>query len=523
MLKVGIDLGTTNTVVSYINENGEWERIKFANGRKEDPYLLPSVVAVINQIPVVGRDAVEHTAVKPQDCCTSRKREMGQRSVSWLIGAEYFSPERLSEYILREVHSELSRQFKGKTFNAFVTVPAGFTNNARFATKNSLKSAGFFVEENCLADEPIAAAIAYSTELSDNEYVLVVDIGGGTFDLCLLKSNIIGSTTSPDRLIPISVGSDINNGLFLGGDAVDDIIYRYMVNEFNLSHGTNVPKDINNPGTSSNEEIIAAAIMKSMMLEIKNSIYNGVDASCYRTDILPGKDLDFKLSPDKYCELMAQPFIEGDYDSLSIVNGFKFCIDNLFRGIDPDIRRKVGKVLVVGGMAHEICLNRLLKSEFSNVIVAPDNQALYLVSKGAAICNSNMKPKIDNVAYTSIGLVLQNGATVKNIINEGSVIENGVIFEHNFKVKDKDATAVKIMLAEYRGVFNKNDFDNGKYAIIMDKDVQLTETVPSLINMFGIKCKAVVRLICKFTEDKILLIGVKHKDNIHWLDIKLGK
>lgn len=523
MLRIGIDLGTTNTVVSYINANGEWEKLRFTNGRREDPCLLPSVVAIKNQLPVIGQEAVDYSIIKPLDCCTNRKREMGQRSVSWLIGTEYISPEKLSEYILREVYTELNRKFPGETFNAFVTVPAGFTNNARLATKKCLISVGFEMDDNCLSDEPIAAAIAYSSALSDDEYVLVVDIGGGTFDLCLLKSNIVGSTTSPNRLIPISVGSDLNNGLFLGGDAIDDVIYRYMVREFNDQFGTNVPKDIKDPNTASDDEIRAGAIMKSLILDIKIAIYSGSEARCYRASILPGKDLDFTLSQEKYCELMAQPFVEEERDSLSVIGGFKYCIDNLFRGIDREVRQKVKKVLVVGGMAHEICLNRLLNAQFANVIVAPEDQSLYFVSKGAAICNSNMRPKIDNIAYTSIGLVLHNGAEVSNIITEGSLIESGMVFERRFKVEDKAATAVKVKLVEYRGTYKKSDYDNGKYAVILDENIQLTENVLSLINPFGLKFRAVVQLICRFTDDKILLIGVKHKDKTHWLDINLGR
>ncbi len=529
MLRVGIDLGTTNTVVSYIDKNGEWQKLCFENGRLEDRCLLPSMVAIYKQLPVVGQEAVEHSMQHPRECCSNRKREMGQRSNSWLIGTEYLSAEKISEYILKEVYNELKRKFPEETFNAFVTVPAGFTNNARIATKKALIGAGFDVDENCLADEPVSAAIAYSSELSDNDYVLVVDIGGGTFDLCLLNCNIVGSTDLPTRIIPISVGSDLNNGLFLAGDAVDEVIFNYMVKEFNKENGCNVPLDIYNSSTATDEEIKAAVAMKSMILDAKKAIYSGHDATCFKKNIIPGKDLDITITRETYCSLMAEPFVSNKIkdddksEHFSITEGYKFCIDNLFKGIEPGIRQKINKVLLVGGMAHEICLYKILKNQFANVIVAPEKIALYLVSKGAAICNSNMRVKVENIAYSSIGIVLRNGEAVSNIINEGSKIDGKTIYEHTFEVESKDATAVKIMLVEYRGKYNQSDFNRGKYAVILDENVQLMESNPTFWERLGIKGRKKVKLICRFTDDKILLMCVKHGDKTRLLDVKLGR
>ncbi len=528
MLRVGIDLGTTNTVVSYIDKNGDWEKLSFSNGRPDDRCLLPSMVAICNQLPIIGQGAVDHSMSFPKECCPNRKREMGQRSNSWLIGSEYLSPEEISEYILKEVYNELCRKFPNETFNAFVTVPAGFTNNARIATKKALIAAGFYVDENCLADEPVAAAIAYSSELSDNEYVLVVDIGGGTFDLCLLECNYVGGTDLPDRIIPIEVGCDSNSGLFLGGDAVDEVILKYMVKEFNKANGCNVPYDIYNSNTATDEELKAAVAMKSMILEVKKALYAGNDeARCFKQNIMSGKDLDITITREKYCRLMAEPF-DGNKDRtdkdnnkpFSITEGFGFCIDNLFRGIKTEIRHKVNTVLLVGGMSREICLNQILNTQFANVIVAPENLALYLVSRGAAICNSNLRVKVESIAYTSIGIVLRNGEAVSNIIEEGSRIDGKTTYEHTFKIEDKDATAVKIMIVEYRGEYNEHDFKNGRYAVILDENVQLMDKFSKLS---GLKSREKVKLICKFTVDKILLITVKNGNKSNLLDVKLGR
>ena len=280
-MRVGIDLGTTNTVVSYIDENGSWKLLEFRKcGRTENLCLLPSCIAEQNGVIVVGQSALDRGLVEPAHLLKDKKTDLepsrdrrtdmelsGSIAKTFTIGRFTLTPQEVAEYILKEVYNELKRQFPNeKSFNAYVTVPAKFGHHARAATKTALRNAGFDMDENCLTDEPVAAAVAYSTKLEHDKLVLVVDIGGGTFDLSLLKSTIVMASGDKSRLIPVSWGGDPH----LGGNNFDDLLVKKMAMAFLQNGG---PDLYAQPGSTlpTPAETKAAAILRAQTFTLKNN------------------------------------------------------------------------------------------------------------------------------------------------------------------------------------------------------------------------------------------------------------
>ena len=507
-MRVGIDLGTTNTVVSYIDENGIWKLMRFEQcGRDSDPAFLPSCIAVKNGSVIVGQPALLHGMEHPDDFIADTKYDMGDPEKHYHVGGLSLDPGDCAECILREVWHELSRQFpQERSFQAFVTVPARFGNEARQATKAALRAAGFETGEEALTDEPIAAAIAYSTRLDRDRLVLVVDIGGGTFDLSLLKTSIVGAAVHPDRLEPVSLDSDLH----LGGNDVDELLVRMMTRQFaeETGHDLYAP-----PGTifARAEETRAAALIRAQAFQLKTQLYTEDTplASVYLPDLLDGESLSFTLTREVYRHEMRE-----------LTTRFSRTLQNVFAGTGYAVS-DVDHVLVVGGMAHEICLRDLLTRMFGRErLIVPDD-SMFLVCRGAAVCNSNQRIHIENKAYSSIGILKKGRTAVVPIIAEGAAVHLGDVFRAELQPEQEGATSIGIELVEYRGTF-----DPATCSTILRANIPLADSMPQnglLRQLLRRPAMPKLKFEAVFTEDKILQMTVTQTDGTrHALDVRLG-
>lgn len=178
---VGIDLGTTNSLIAYFTGEGP-KIIPNRLGKN----LTPSVVSVDeeNQI-YVGETAAERMALYPDTVAAAFKRSMGS-SREYKLGKRTFTPEELSSFILRSLKEDAEAYLGEEVTEAVISVPAYFDNERRKATKRAGELAGFKVER--IISEPTAAAIAYGLyERKRNTRFLVFDLGGGTFDVSILE------------------------------------------------------------------------------------------------------------------------------------------------------------------------------------------------------------------------------------------------------------------------------------------------------------------------------------------------
>ncbi|MCL6736061.1 MULTISPECIES: molecular chaperone DnaK [Streptomyces] len=221
---VGIDLGTTNSVVSVL-EGGEPTVITNAEGAR----TTPSVVAFAKNGEVLVGEVAKRQAVTNVDrTIRSVKRHMG---TDWKVelDGKPFNPQQMSAFILQKLKRDAEAYLGEKVTDAVITVPAYFNDSERQATKEAGEIAGLNVLR--IVNEPTAAALAYGLD-KDDQTILVFDLGGGTFDVSLLE---IG-----DGVVEVKATNGDNH---LGGDDWDQRVVDYLVQQFKAGHGVDLAKD----------------------------------------------------------------------------------------------------------------------------------------------------------------------------------------------------------------------------------------------------------------------------------------
>jgi molecular chaperone DnaK len=222
---VGIDLGTTNSVVTVL-EGGEPNVIANAEGSR----TTPSVVAFAkNGEVLVGEVAKRQAVTNPDRTIRSVKRHMG---TDWTvdIDGKKQNPQQISAFILQKLKRDAEAYLGESVSDAVITVPAYFSDAQRQATKEAGQIAGLEVLR--VVNEPTAAALAYGLDKEADQTILVFDLGGGTFDVSLLE---IG-----EGVIEVKATSGDNN---LGGDDWDNKVVDWLVEKFKSGHGIDLSKD----------------------------------------------------------------------------------------------------------------------------------------------------------------------------------------------------------------------------------------------------------------------------------------
>ena len=211
---IGIDLGTTNSCMAYI-ENGEPVIIPNANGAR----TTPSVVAITKTGErVVGEAAKRQAAANAGRTIQSIKRRMGSDFRAKIDGHEY-SPQEISAMILSKLKTDAESYLGGSVTDAVITVPAYFSDAQRQATKDAGTIAGLNVLR--IVNEPTAAALAFGIDRHEKQKILVYDLGGGTFDVSILDI---------DSDVVEVVATSGNN--HLGGDDFDQCVADYLISDF---------------------------------------------------------------------------------------------------------------------------------------------------------------------------------------------------------------------------------------------------------------------------------------------------
>lgn len=223
---IGIDLGTTNSCVAVIE--GDTPTVITS---KEGYRTTPSVVAFTKSKElIVGDAAKRQAAVNSDRTIFSIKRHMGT-DYRKKIDGKYYTPQEISAFILMKLKEDAEDFLGQPVTDAVVTVPAYFTDAQRQATKYAGKIAGLNILR--IINEPTSAALAYGLDNGMAQKVLVYDLGGGTFDVSVID---IG-----DNVIEVLATSGDNH---LGGDDFDERIVNYLVEQFKISDGINLSKDV---------------------------------------------------------------------------------------------------------------------------------------------------------------------------------------------------------------------------------------------------------------------------------------
>ncbi len=182
---IGIDLGTTISVAAYIDENGNPQIIKNSKGNSE--YLIPSAIYADDNGIKVGEAAKKYSVMDPNNYVALAKRHMGSTKVTYNVKGQELYPQDVSAQVLKYIVDFVEDSLNDKVLGAVITVPAYFKDNERTATNEAAKLIGLNILGNIT--EPSAAALAYgqSQNNEDVQYILVYDLGGGTFDISLLR------------------------------------------------------------------------------------------------------------------------------------------------------------------------------------------------------------------------------------------------------------------------------------------------------------------------------------------------
>lgn len=222
---IGIDLGTTNSCVAVM-EGGEAVVIPNPEGAR----TTPSVVGFKKDGErIVGETAKRQAITNPDRTISSIKRHMGTNHKESIDGKDYSSQE-ISAMILQKLKSDAEAYLGQTVTQAVITVPAYFNDSQRQATKDAGKIAGLEVLR--IVNEPTAAALAYGLEKSEDQTILVYDLGGGTFDVSILELG--------DGFFEVKATSGDNK---LGGDDFDQVVMDYLVSEFKKEQGIDLSKD----------------------------------------------------------------------------------------------------------------------------------------------------------------------------------------------------------------------------------------------------------------------------------------
>lgn len=222
---VGIDLGTTNSEVAIIRE-GRPVVISDAAGKK----IVPSFVGLSPTAEMlVGEPARNQYVVAPEHTIKSVKRKMGSDDrIS--LGEQNYTPQEISAFILRRLKS-MAEEFLGEPIEqAVITVPAYFTDKQRKATKDAGEIAGLEVVR--IINEPTAAALAYGLDREEDQFLIVYDLGGGTFDISVIEIN--------SGVIEVRAS---RGNTKLGGDDFDAALVKYIAEDFQQQHGVDLRED----------------------------------------------------------------------------------------------------------------------------------------------------------------------------------------------------------------------------------------------------------------------------------------
>lgn len=275
---IGIDLGTTNSVVAVL-EGGEPIVIANAEGAR----LTPSVVGFAkNGEMLVGNVAKRQAVSNPDRTISSVKRQMG---TNWKtkIDDKTYTPQEISAFILRKLKQDAESYLGETVTQAVITVPAYFTDSQRQATKDAGKIAGLDVLR--IINEPTAAALAYGVDKTQDHTILVFDLGGGTFDVSILEMG--------EGIFEVKATAGNNR---LGGDDFDQRIVDHLVSEFKRDQGVDLSKD-----RMALQRLREAA--EKAKVELSSLLTANINLPFITADQNGPKHLDITLTRSKFEEL----------------------------------------------------------------------------------------------------------------------------------------------------------------------------------------------------------------------------
>jgi molecular chaperone DnaK len=480
---IGIDLGTTNSVVAVV-EGGDPVVIPTAEGGR----LCPSVVAFNKSGErMVGQTAKRQAVVNSENTVYSIKRFMGRhfdeieterKMVSFetvrgasddvrvkipVNGREY-TPQEISAMILAKLKTDAEAYLGEPVSKAVITVPAYFNDSQRQATKDAGKIAGLDVQR--IINEPTAAALAYGLDKKDNEVILVFDLGGGTFDVSLLE---VG-----DGVVEVKA---TNGDTHLGGDDWDQVILNWVADEFKKENGIDLRQD-----RQSLQRLREAA--EKAKVELSAVTESEINLPYVTADASGPKHLQTKLSRSKFEQL-----------SEGLVNRIRGPFDAVLK----DGRMKaneVDEVVLVGGatrmpMVQELV--RTLTGKEPHKGVNPDE----VVAVGAAIQAGVLAGDVKDVLLldvTPLSLGVETlGEVMTTLIERNTTIP--IKKTETFSTAADNQTAVDIHVLQGERTMASDNMTLGRFRL--DGIPSAPRGVPQVEVTFDIDANGILNVSAK--------------------------
>ncbi|MDB6152186.1 MAG: dnaK 1 [Chthoniobacteraceae bacterium] len=344
---VGIDLGTTNSAIAYVKD-GVPEIIPI-----DGQPTMPSCVGIDPQGKLlVGLPARNMLIAAPESTIHSIKRRMGE-PVKVTLAGQQFSPEEISSFILRKLKEEAEKFLGQPVKKAVITVPAFFDASQRKATQNAGELANLEVVR--IINEPTAAALAYEAGHSDNERILVYDLGGGTFDVSVvvIENDVVEVQAS-------------HGDTHLGGDDFDELLVQRVVDDFHAKHQIFLSED---PKT-----------MRRLKLSLER-------AKCALSDEPLVMVREEYIHGDLHLEMELQ---RADYEEM-IEPYLKKTLDCIHKSLQDArlLPGEIAKVMLVGGSTRTPLVHQLIEANLNLVPRWEINPDL-IVALGASISAASM-------------------------------------------------------------------------------------------------------------------------------------
>ncbi len=491
---VGIDLGTTNSVVAVM-EAGKPKVIHSAEGEN----IIPSVVNPLKNI--VGRVAKRQAVVNPKETIFSVKRLMGrkfndpevQRDMKWLpytvkqgregmavveVEGHEYTPQEVSAQILQKIKADAEAYLGEKVTDAVITVPAYFDDAQRQATKQAGEIAGLNVQR--IINEPTAAALAYGLDKTHAHTIAVYDLGGGTFDISILELG--------DGVFEVK---STNGDTHLGGDDFDQVIIDWLVEEFKKDQGVDLKND-----KQALQRLRDSA--EKAKIELSSSVEAEISIPFITADASGPKHLETKLTRAKL-ESMVQPLIDKSFDA----------VKSALKDAKVDAK-SIGEVVLVGGMTRMPAVQKSVNTFFGKEPhkgINPDE----VVAIGAAIQGGVLGGEVKDVVLldvTPLTLGIETlGGVRTSLIPRNTTIPSSK-FE-TFSTAADNQTSVEINVLQGEREMAVDNKSLGRF--ILDGIPPAPRGVPQVEVTFDIDANGILNVSAKDKasgkEQKITITG----------------